>query len=112
MLKRIRNPLNREERLQQVRDYLRALGLKDYRAIVFGSVARGDFIAESDTDLLIISDELPQSLRERLDVLFRAIDQAPEVEPIGWREQDWERRKREGDPFIELVQREGLDVRH
>ncbi|MDW8470041.1 MAG: nucleotidyltransferase domain-containing protein [Burkholderiales bacterium] len=47
------------ERLARVRRYLAALGLRRWRAIVFGSVGRGDFTAESDTDLLVVSDELP-----------------------------------------------------
>ena len=54
MIERLRNPLDRKERLERVRRYLRTLGLMRYRALVFGSVARGDFTAESDTDLLVV----------------------------------------------------------
>lgn len=102
------NPLDRAERLARVRRYLAALGLRRWRAIVFGSVGRGDFTAESDTDLLVVSDELPADIRARLDLLFAVREVAPEVEPIGWREEDWRRRKKEGDPFIEILEREGL----
>ncbi|MCX7960267.1 MAG: nucleotidyltransferase domain-containing protein [Burkholderiales bacterium] len=102
------NPLDRAERLARVRRYLAALGLRRWRAIVFGSVGRGDFTAESDTDLLIVSDELPADPRARLDFLFSVREVAPEVEPIGWRGEDWRRREREGDPFIEILRREGL----
>jgi predicted nucleotidyltransferase len=104
------NPLDRAERLARVRRYIDALGLRRWRALVFGSVGRGDFTADSDTDLLIVSDELPSDLRARLDLLFRVRDLAPEVEPIGWREEDWARREREGDPFIEVLRREGLEI--
>lgn len=104
------NPLDRAERLARVRRYIDALGLTSWRALVFGSVGRGDFTADSDTDLLIVSDELPSDLRARLDLLFGVRDLAPEVEPIGWREEDWARREREADPFIEVLRREGLEI--
>jgi predicted nucleotidyltransferase len=104
------DPRDREERLERVRRYLAALGLVNFRAIVFGSVGRGDFTAESDTDLLIVSDELPADLRARLDLLFSVREIAPEVEPIGWREEDWRRREREGDPFVGVLKREGVEV--
>jgi len=104
------DPLDRAERIARARSYLAALGLNRYRAIVFGSVGRGDFTAESDTDLLVVSDELPADLRARLDLLFAVRHIAPEVEPIGWREHDWRRREREGDPFIAVLRSEGLEV--
>jgi len=104
------DPRDRAERLARVRRYLAALGLANFRAIVFGSVGRGDFTADSDTDLLIVSDELPAELRARLDLLFSAREIAPEVEPIGWREEDWRRRECEGDPFVAVLKREGVEV--
>lgn len=110
MIEQLRNPLDREERLERVRRYLRTLGLTHYRALVFGSVARGDFTAESDTDLLVVSDELPDGPKRRMDVLFEAHHLAPEVEPIGWREVDWRRREGEGDPFVALLKREALEI--
>ncbi|NIR28170.1 MAG: nucleotidyltransferase domain-containing protein [Gammaproteobacteria bacterium] len=72
MIERLRNPLDRGERLERVRRYLRTLGLTHYGALVFGSVARGEFTAERDTDLLVVSDELPGGPRRRIDVLFEA----------------------------------------
>jgi predicted nucleotidyltransferase len=104
------DPLDRAERLARVRRYLGALGLARWRAIVFGSVGRGDFTAESDTDLIVVSDELPADPRARLDLLFSVRELAPEVEPIGWREEDWRRREREGDPFIAVLKSEGLEI--
>lgn len=104
------DPLDPAERLARARRYIEALGLRRWRAIVFGSVGRGDFTAESDTDLLVVSDELPADLRARLDSLLSVRELAPEVEPIGWREEDWRRREQEGDPFIAVLQREGLEI--
>lgn len=110
MISLLRNPRDRSERLERVHRYLAALGLERYRAIVFGSVARGDFTADSDTDLLVVSDELPASPKARVNLLFDLRDMAPEIEPIGWREADWARRDAEGDPFIGVLTREGMPV--
>jgi predicted nucleotidyltransferase len=104
------DPRDRAERLARVRHCLKAHGLTRHRAIVFGSVGRDDSTAESDTDLLIVSDELPTDLRARLDLLFSVREVAPEIEPIDWREQDWRRRVQEGDPFIEVLLREGEQI--
>lgn len=110
MISLLKNPLDREERLERVRSYLRAIGLRRFCAIVFGSVGRGDFTAESDTDLLVISDELPEEPRRRVDVLFHVRHIAPEIEPVGWRYADWQRRQGEGDPFVGILRREGIEI--
>jgi predicted nucleotidyltransferase len=86
MLMLPRNPFDRAERLERAHRYLDELGPRNCRAIVFGSVARGDFTAESDTDLLIVSDELPSDPRQRLALLFGARNLAPEIEPVEWRQ--------------------------
>ncbi len=110
MLSRLEHPMDRAERLARVSRYIDALGLKRYRAIVFGSVARGDYTAESDTDLLIVSDDLPPDPRQRLEHLFRARDLAPEIEPIGWTEAEWARREARADPFLAILDLEGRSV--
>jgi len=51
---------------------------------VFGSMARGDAVAASDVDLLIIAGRLPRSQRERSRLKLRIIKGAglPEVNPF------------------------------
>ena len=56
-------------RLDRVRQYLARLPLDHVRGIVFGSVARQACSIGSDTDLLVISDDLPAAIRDRIDVL-------------------------------------------
>lgn len=97
-----------QKALEEARNYLKGLGLVRYKAILFGSYARGDFSEVSDIDLLIISDELPENLKERLDFLFLKRDFAPRVEPIGWTKREYELRKEAKDPFIELLEKEGI----
>ncbi len=98
----------RKWRSRRVEQYLSRLPFSQYRAIIFGSVARGDFIQESDTDLLIITNEFPSSMKGRLDILFDLRDETPEIEPIGWREDEYQNRKANGDPFIQVLETEGV----
>lgn len=98
----------RKWRSRRVEQYLSRLPFSQYRAIIFGSVARGDFIQESDTDLLIITNEFPPSMKGRLDILFDLRDETPEIEPIGWREDEYQNRKANGDPFIQVLETEGV----
>lgn len=95
---------------EKARKYLLSLGLKKYRAILFGSYARGDFNYASDIDLLIISDEFPEGLNERLSFLNLKRWDTPDVEPIGWTEKEYELRKKKCDPFIGLLEKEGLVI--
>ena len=110
MLSRPVDPLSRAERFERVRTYLETLGLERYRAWVFGSVGRGDFTKESDTDVLIVSDDLPEDRRQRFDLIFDARDVAPEIEPVAWLEREWEEREATGDPFLAILRREAIAV--
>lgn len=100
----------RKDALQKVRQYLSSLGLKKYRAVIFGSYAKGDFNYASDIDLLIISDELPEDLNERLSFLNLKRWGVADVEPIGWTEKEYELRKNKHDPFIGLLEKEGIVI--
>lgn len=104
--------LDRNHRIDRARRYLAALPLKEKRAILYGSVARGDFIQESDTDLLVISDEMPTDIFERMALLGRGRLEYPEVEAIAWSEVDYAKRVKAGDPFIEILQREGIELKN
>lgn len=100
----------RDEAIAKVRQYLSSLSLKRYKAILFGSYARGDFNYASDIDLLIVSDELPEALNERLSFLNLKRWGVADVEPIGWTEKEYETRKIKHDPFIDLLEKEGIVI--
>jgi hypothetical protein len=102
--------LNLAWRLARVREYLGRLPLATVRGIVFGSVARGAFAIGSDTDLLVISDDLPPGIRARIDLLGDHRDGLGEIDPVGWTEREWRQRLEAGDPFAELLAREGIAV--
>lgn len=50
--------------------------------VVYGSVARGDFNAWSDVDVLVIASNLPERLQDRLALLIPFAP--PGVQPLGW----------------------------
>lgn len=70
-------------------------------AVVFGSVARGDFNVHSDVDLLLVVDGAPTDYWERL----RGLGEVPgEVEPVVWTAPEWRTRRIRGDPIaVEAV---------
>jgi len=96
--------------LDRVREYLARLPLVRVRGIVFGSVARRACSIGSDTDLVVISDELPAGIRDRIDLLGDHRDGLGEIDPLGWTEAEWRRRRAAADPFTALLDREGIAI--
>jgi uncharacterized protein len=72
-------------------------------AVVFGSVARGDFNLWSDIDLLLVTDEIGGNALERLDALGQ---RPPLVQPIVWTTAEWRSQLQRGNP----IAREVLDL--
>lgn len=52
--------------------------------VLFGSAARGDFGVGSDVDILIVADDLPEKLDDRLRLLFSLNPTTAPLEPIGY----------------------------
>jgi len=66
-------------------------------AVVFGSVARGDFNKWSDLDVLVVARGLPEDGRERLDLLMR--DAPPGLQPVRWTPGELAARRQRRDPI-------------
>lgn len=94
-------------RLEAINKFIAALPISVDKAILFGSVARGDFVLESDTDLLIVSREMPATVKGRLAMLAQARRAAPEVEAIGWTLEEYLQKAENQDNFFQLLQDEG-----
>ena len=77
-------------------------------AVVFGSVARGDFNKWSDIDVLVVARGLPEGARERLDLLME--DAPPGLQPVGWTPDELSARRRRGDPIARECDGAGVVV--
>jgi len=77
-------------------------------AIVYGSVARGDFNLGSDVDVLIVAERLPDHPLARMDLLYSHVE-GP-LEPKGYTLTEFQTIRAKGRPFLTTVLREGVVV--
>lgn len=84
------------------------------RAILFGSVARGEERADSDLDLLLIAADpvRKRTARDAGDRVRRmvATEWGLQVNPVVLTEAEVTRRRKRGDPLIANVLREGIEL--
>ena len=80
---------------------------KPEKIILFGSAARGDASLDSDVDLLIIKSDTPPYGADRIMEVSRLIERDVPVDFLVYRPEEFEKRLKMGDPFIELVMKEG-----
>lgn len=77
------------------------------RAVVFGSVARGDFNRWSDVDLLLVSDDFEGPPLRRLEQLgYRP----GRIEPVCWTTAEWSEQRERANPIAEEAERAGVSV--
>jgi hypothetical protein len=100
-----RRSLERRSLIDVARGFVAQLpsGLRLRAAVVFGSVARGDFNVWSDIDLLIVADNVKGSVLERLDALG---DRPGRVQPIIWTAAEWQQQHARRNPIV----REAIDA--
>lgn len=79
------------------------------KAIVFGSVARGEADEWSDLDLVIVADT-PRPFFERYRDFIGIWDVWPQLDLLIYTPEEFERMRLEGRPFIEHVLAEGVVV--
>lgn len=77
-------------------------------AVVFGSVARGDFHDASDVDVLIVADGLPADTLARNATIGLA---PPGVEFVAWTRDEWRREGHRGNPIAVEARDHGVVLR-
>ena len=85
-------------------------GIHARRAVLFGSLARGEADEWSDIDLVVIAPEFdgPRDVAQ-LETLWRATLAADNrIEPIPCGEREWETD--ETRPILEIARREGIVI--
>jgi predicted nucleotidyltransferase len=95
---RLREELNRI--MEGVRSY------RPQKVILFGSLAREDYHALSDIDLLIIK-ETDRPFAERIGDVLSLCDYSIPLEPLVYTPEEFARMCAENNPFIEQVLQEG-----
>ena len=96
--------------LQRAIDDITAQLIEKYKpekVILFGSAARGDSTPDSDVDLLIIKRDTPSYGADRIMEVSGLIERDVPVDFLVYRPEEFEKRLSLGDPFIELVLKEG-----
>jgi len=81
-------------------------GLKPRLVVLFGSRARGDYLEDSDFDVLVVADGLPRDPREAFELLYDPGD--PLVMPLGMSTDVFLRKLREGSTFVLEVLEDGI----
>ncbi|MGH8899516.1 MAG: nucleotidyltransferase domain-containing protein [Egibacteraceae bacterium] len=80
-----------------------ALGVR--AAVVFGSVARGDFNHWSDIDVLVIAERLPERPLDRFAVLPEPPD---DVQPVVWTPPEWHQELARSNPIAVEAASDGV----
>jgi uncharacterized protein len=82
------------------------------KVILFGSVARGDFSPESDIDLLIVTANGGQNLKDEISMACFDIMLETEVilSPLVMDEETYEWHKKYRDPLYNQIQKDGIDL--
>src|SRR4030067_2096663 len=82
------------------------------KVILFGSVARGDFSPESDIDLLIVTANGEQSLKDEISMACFDIMLETEgiLSPLVMDEETDEWHKKYRDPLYNQIQKDGIDL--
>jgi len=80
------------------------------RVIVFGSRARGDYLADSDVDMIIISKDFEEvPFYERMDKLILLWESPLDLEALCYTPKEFEQKKKEIGIVAEAV-KEGIEI--
>ena len=75
-------------------------------AAVVGSVARGDFNVWSDIDVVVVSDDLPERIPDRMAILMR--EDTGGVQPVGYTREEFREASSKRNPLAASVTEEGV----
>jgi predicted nucleotidyltransferase len=78
------------------------------KIILFGSYARGDHFPNSDIDLLLVSDEFHDDWFKRHARLYYL--KVRRIEPFGYTSHELQQLIEVGNPFIEIILKEGKEL--
>ena len=77
-------------------------------AVIYGSVARGDFNVWSDIDLLIVATDVPRRFPDRLALLGRP---PARMEAVVWTPDEWRSQRHRRNPIATEAMARGIWLR-
>jgi uncharacterized protein len=105
-----RRRAQRQELLDLARNFVAEVErrLPVQAAVVFGSVARGDFNLWSDVDLLVIADGIRGNPLERMEALG---PRPPKVQLVAWSPEEWRAQSARANPIAREARERGVWLR-
>jgi predicted nucleotidyltransferase len=102
----------REEALVVARSYVGRLAIRypDLVAVVFGSIARGDFHDGSDTDLLLVSEGFSPDFMQRQKELYEPSPGG--IDLFGYTPQELRRMLTKNHPTAHGAREDGMVIRN
>jgi len=76
--------------------------------VLYGSAARGDFGIGSDVDILVVAEDFPTKLDDRLQLLFSINPTTAPLEPIGYTPKEFEELLRRRHATALYAMEEGI----
>lgn len=104
-------PVETRELIEELREFLGSFShLKITRAILFGSRATGDYLMDSDIDLIMVSDDFTGvPFLERIPPFLRAWRRQPSLQPFCYTTEEFERKKEEIG-LVNQALKQGIEV--
>lgn len=104
--------LNRERVREQVRAAVRRLAARHpeiQRAVLFGSLARGDAVPGSDADVLLVLKKSDRPFMKRISDYELSLSSIG-VDVFPYTEEELARMEKDGNAFIEQALAEGVEI--
>ncbi|RZN56546.1 MAG: nucleotidyltransferase domain-containing protein [Candidatus Methanomethylicota archaeon] len=94
---------------EEIKKYIEALKiLKPKLVILHGSIARKEFGLGSDVDLIVVSDNLPDKIMDRIKLLYEIDETKAPLDIKGYKSEEIRKMIKKGNPLIMDAMEDGI----
>jgi predicted nucleotidyltransferase len=94
---------------EEIKKYIEALKiLKPKLVILHGSIARKEFGLGSDVDLIVVSDNLPDKVMNRIKLLYEIDETKAPLDIKGYKSEEIREMIKKGNPLIMDAMEDGI----
>jgi predicted nucleotidyltransferase len=94
---------------EEIKKYIEALKtLKPKLVILHGSIARKEFGLGSDVDLIVVSDNLPDKIMDRIKLLYEIDETKAPLDIKGYKSKEIRKMIKKGNPLIMDAMEDGI----